>query len=203
MIGFRFYVIAILMSLVCSSAYSAPLKIFLANEYEVNQETGTQQPRILNASGEVEIKYFTGGIELHFENLKKQKTMLRLHLDFSNLLDAPIESRRSATEVYDQFRLHGPRVTGSILQQVAQNASAKNGWLVLMLDTHKNPGFFKIDFDLSSARLMSSAGENVRLQNLVAQTFVPPKPVPNSETSEKLGSGSSFSDCELRFTSTR
>lgn len=196
-------IFSILTALISVTANAAPLKIFVATEYGIDQETGQKGPIILNRSGEVDLKFFDGGIELHFENSNKNNSMYRIHLDFEGLLEAPMESRKTAVEIHDNVRLNGPRVMATILRQISEKASASQQKIVIMLDTHKNPGFFKTDFDLAAVRIVSNAGENVRFQNLVAKAFFPDQSQNLMAQKANASTEATLITCEHRFVTTK
>lgn len=214
------------------SAKALPIDLYVSTEYGIDQSTGMKGPVLLNPSGKAELVFFERGIELHFQDSNSAKRHIRIHLDFDGLLEAPEQARRITTQIYDNIQLNGPRVMAGLLGQVSQNAMAQNQKFVVMLDKHKNPGFLKVDYDLGSVRLVTSSGENVRFQNMVAQVFLPQqenaadkseakpddKRVPEAEGLKKpLANGNpTFVDgsakaelgpqplvsCELRFTPT-
>lgn len=155
------------------SAKSAPIDLFISTDYGIDQSTGMKGPILENPSGKAELVFFERGIELHFEDSKSVKRAVRVHLDFEGLLDAPEQTRALSTQIYDNIQLNGPRVMGTLLRQVSEAAAAQKQNLVVMLDARRNPGFIKMDYDLGSVRLLISNGENVRFQNMVAQTFMP------------------------------
>lgn len=196
-------IFSILTALISVTANAAPLKIFVATAYGIDQETGQKGPIILNRSGEVDLKFFDGGIELHFENSNKNNSMYRIHLDFEGLLEAPMESRKTAVEIHDNVRLNGPRVMATILRQISEKASASQQKIVIMLDTHKNPGFFKTDFDLAAVRIVSNAGENVRFQNLVAKAFFPDQSQNLMAQKANASTEATLITCEHRFVTTK
>lgn len=195
--------VPIFAAFISLTANSAPLKFFVATEYGIDQETGQKVPVILNRSGEVALKFFDGGIEIHFENSNKKNSMYRIHLDFEGLFEAPIESRKAALEIHDNIRLNGPRAMAAILRQISDNASASQQKVVLMLDAHKSPGFFKTDFDLAAVRILSTAGENVRFQNLVAKSFLPVNRDKLMAQNSESSSETTHITCEHRFISTK
>lgn len=114
-----------------------------------------------------------------------------------------MESRKNAVEIHDKIRLNGPRVMATILRQISENASASQQKVVIMLDTHKNPGFFKTDFDLGAVRIVSSVGENVRFQNLVAKAFFPDQSKNLMAQKSDASTEATLITCEHRFLTTR
>jgi len=76
------------------------------------------------------------------------------------------------------------------------------------MDSQRSPGFYKTDFDLAQIRMLTSGGENVRLQNLVAASFMPKQESTGASaeapaTTATANRAAALKSCEGHFISTR
>jgi hypothetical protein len=156
-----------------SVSNAAPIELLIATEYVTDAETGLKTPAALNASGKADLSYMNNGIVLTYEGNDGKSHKVKIHLDFDSLLNADLSNRAAAIATFDAINKQGPSLIGKIISTIAARAKASGQNLALMLDSHRSPGFTKTDFDLGQVRLVTSGGENVRLQNLVASNFIP------------------------------
>lgn len=163
--------------LTTSIAQSAPLEVFIATDYVINAETGLNVPAALNPSGSADLTYIKNGIVLGFIGKDGKSHNIKVHLDFESLLNVDPNNRAVATAIYDKIKQAGPSAIGTILEEIAIRAKASGQVLFVMIDADRSAVFFKTDYDLGQVRVVTSGGENVRLQNLVASTFFPSQPV--------------------------
>ncbi len=177
---------AALSGLAIPAAKAAPLELFVATDYAMDYETGIKAPAALNLSGTANLSYINNGIVLSFEGRDGGVHTLKIHLDFDGLLNADPNSRAAAQAIYDAINKLGPSAVGKIMSDISQRAKTSGQVLTLMLDA-RSAGFYKTDYDLSQVRMVTSGGENVRLQNLVAAAFMPQQMSPSAsqEQNEK------------------
>ena len=167
-------------------------------------QLSTKAPVALNPSGTIDLTYINNGIVLQYDGRDGKSHAIKVHLDFEFLLNSDPGSRAMAVAIYDKIKEAGPSATGKAIGQMAERAKAEGQVLTLMVEAFRNPGFYKTDFDLAQIRMVTSGGENVRLQNLVAATFMPAQNAepPVSTTEAKADSlPASVKTCEGQFVS--
>jgi hypothetical protein len=182
-----------------SVSKAAPLEIFIATEYATNAETGQKTPAALNASGKADLSYMNNGILLTYEGNDGKSHKIKIHLDFDSLLNADLSNRAAAIATFDAINKQGPSLIGTIISTIAARAKASGQNLALMLDSHRSLGFTKTDFDLGQVRMVTSGGENVRLQNLVASNFMPKQAQVSSPQGQSGQELATIKTCEGAF----
>lgn len=175
----------LLISAPAMAAQAAEVELYLATEYTIDPNTGLKAPAPLNLSGKADLSYSNNGIVLGFEGRDGKLHNLKIHLDFNNLLDTDPSQRAAAIAILDKLNQMGPAAIGNIITEISKRAKGGNQTLTVMLDSVRSPGFYKTDFDLGQVRMVTSGGENVRLQNLVAASFMPQAQAPTPEPTEK------------------
>lgn len=181
--------------------HAAPIDLSIATEYEVNPDTGIKVPAALNPSGKADLTYFNNGVVLTFAGRDGRNQSIRIHLDFGSLLNTEMKMRAEATAVYDKIMKEGPGNIGLILQKSAEYAKASNQTMALMIDSHRTVGFTRSDFDLGHVRLVTSDGDNQRLQRMVGALFIPSNLKVPEKPEAKAPTG--VASCERSFVSTK
>jgi hypothetical protein len=182
-----------------SISEAAPIEIFIATEYSTDVETGMKSPAALNPSGKADITYMNNGIVLTFEGNNGKSNKVKIHLDFERLLDADSSNRSAAIETFDAITKNGPLVLGKIISTIAASAKKSGQSLSIMLDARRSPGFLKTDFDLGQVRIVTSGGENVRLQILLAEHFLPTRSQVDSSQGVSESGSVPVKTCEGQF----
>ncbi|MDZ4082852.1 MAG: hypothetical protein U1E10_07955 [Bdellovibrionales bacterium] len=198
------FVLVAISVLGLEGSYGATANLQIATEYAIDPNTGTKAPVALNPSGTIDLTYINNGIVLQYDGRDGKSHAIKVHLDFEFLLNSDPGSRAMAVAIYDKIKEAGPSATGKAIGQMAERAKAEGQVLTLMVEAFRNPGFYKTDFDLAQIRMVTSGGENVRLQNLVAATFMPAQNAepPVSTTEAKADSlPASVKTCEGQFVS--
>lgn len=178
---------------------AAQIEISIATDYAIDAETGAKSPLAINLSGTANIAYTNSGLILGFNGKKGDTQEFKIHLDFDSLLNGDPSNRQVATAIFDKITQLGPATIGKVITQIAERAKASGQTVTLMFDSNKSPGFFKTDFDLNQVRIVTSGGENVRLQTLIARLFMPADNEPQTTKSESEGQGKIGSQCEGTF----
>lgn len=191
---------SLICALVGEAAQAAAIELSIATEYEINADTGIKVPAALNPSGNAELTYFNNGIVLTFAGRDGKNQSIRIHLDFGSLLNTDMKMRAEATAVYDKIMKEGPGKIGLILQESAASVKSSGHTMTLMIESHRIPGFTRTDFDLGQIRLVTSSGDNERLQRMVGALFIPKKAKPQEKSQAQ--SPSAIASCEQSFVST-
>jgi hypothetical protein len=185
---------AFLFVFLAEGAHAATVDLSIATEYQINSETGEKVPLAMNPSGKAELTYFNNGIVLTYVGHDGGTHSIKIHLDFGFLLNTDMKMRAEATAVYDRIKKDGPAKIGLIIRESVTYAKASGHSVTIMVDAHRTVGFLRTEFDLANVRLMSSGGENERLQRMVGALFTPNKTNPKTQTH------SGIADCERSFT---
>lgn len=174
-----------LLSTPAIATQAAEVELFLATEYTIDPSTGLKAPASLNPSGKADLSYINNGVVLAYEGRDGKVHSIKVHLDFNNLLDTDPSQRGAAIAIFDKLNQMGPAAIGNIITEISKRAKSGGQSLTVMLDSVRSPGFYKTDFDLGQIRMVTSGGENVRLQNLVVAAFMPQPQAPAPEASDK------------------
>lgn len=193
---------------VCSPAiasHAAEVELFIATEYAIDPNTGLKTPAALNPSGKADLSYINNGVVLGYEGRDGKPISIKVHLDFSSLLDTEPSQRGAAIAVFDKLNQMGPAAIGNIIDESSKRAKSSGQSLTVMLDSIRSPGFYRTDFDLGQVRIVTTGGENLRLQNLVVASFMPQlnvEQIVNSTEVKADNLPATVKTCEGHFIST-
>lgn len=141
----------------CLLAQAAPMQMYVSNSEGVHPETGENSYEVLNPSGEIDVTFIRGGLQISFKNQKGETITHRIFEDFRKKEVGPEEDQRRyrfERIKYEMSKARGISVVRGYFEYLSNLSKEKQVPAILFLNPQGEAGFTRFDHVFSNVFLI-------------------------------------------------